>query len=77
MEKLEIDQQLRSIHNSNLTTTPAFPPRRIERYVSWNFSSYAVQGWFKLYGMARLMNDHPFLAHRKTKTEATAPNQKP
>lgn len=33
MEKLEIDQQLRSIHNSNLTSVPAFPPpRRMERY---------------------------------------------
>jgi len=32
MEKLEIDQQLRSIHNSNLTLVPAFPPpRRSER----------------------------------------------
>lgn len=34
MEKLEIDQQLRSIHNSNLTTAPAFPPpRRMDRYL--------------------------------------------
>ncbi|EFX73353.1 hypothetical protein DAPPUDRAFT_227119 [Daphnia pulex] len=32
MEKLEIDQQLRSIHNSNLTSAPTFPPpRRIDR----------------------------------------------
>nr|CAH0108554.1 unnamed protein product [Daphnia galeata] len=32
MEKLEIDQQLRSIHNSNLTSAPTFPPpRRVDR----------------------------------------------
>ncbi len=40
MEKLEIDQQLRSIHNSNLTSAPTFPPpRRIDRYLAVCFIS--------------------------------------
>lgn len=40
MEKLEIDQQLRSIHNSNLTLAPTFPPpRRTERYFKRNESN--------------------------------------
>jgi hypothetical protein len=38
MEKLEIDQQLRSIHNSNLTSAPTFPPpRRVDRYLFVGF----------------------------------------
>lgn len=36
MEKLEIDQQLRSIHNSNLTSVPVFPPpRRLDRFINF------------------------------------------
>lgn len=42
MEKLEIDQQLRSIHNSNLTSAPVFPPpRRVDRF--FHFISYDLK----------------------------------
>lgn len=43
MEKLEIDQQLRSIHNSNLTSAPTFPPpRRIDRYFGCLFVCFIL-----------------------------------